>query len=216
MLDITALLEEFKASPYEELEIVAPHSGVVTFADLQPGAKVSGVSGTYREKPGTTLAVLERERNKKPVQATQSGEVVSLETALEGRFVQAGWRLATVRHFLSKEEVQERILKNALSLFRAPERAKYYFTPELDQKVKAAGPESITVRPGMELLIMSRMKRESSVYYDGPEGVIYAIYFQHNENVDAGDPLLGVCPPEQLAQIEDVVARVQTEWVERR
>lgn len=31
-----------------------------------------------------------------------------------------------------------------------------------------------------------------------------------------GAPLIGVCPPDQLSQIEDVVVRVQTEWVERQ
>jgi hypothetical protein len=41
------------------------------------------------------------------------------------------------------------------------------------------------------------------------------VYFQHNENVDAGQPLIGICPPDQLETIEEVVMRVQTEWVEK-
>jgi hypothetical protein len=67
----------------------------------------------------------------------------------------------------------------------------------------------------MELLIMSRMKRETSVHYKGPEGVIYAVYFSPNENKEAGEPLIGVCPHDQLPVIEDVVVRVQTEWEEQ-
>ncbi len=216
MLDITKLLEELKASPYEEQTIHTPHTGVVSFPELKPGDSVAGVTGAYKEKPGTTLAYIERERNKKPINAHESGEIVSLNTELEGQFVEAGQPIATLRHYLSKDEVISIILKQTLYLFPAPERAKYYFTPDIDQKVKASGASAVTVRPGMELLIMSRMKRESPVFYEGPEGVIYAVYFQPNENVDIGDPLFGVCPPDQLSQIEDVVVRVQTEWVERQ
>lgn len=38
------------------------------------------------------------------------------------------------------------------------------------------------------------MKREMPLYYTGPDGLIYTVYFEHNENVDAGSPLIGVCP----------------------
>ena len=41
MLDVTSLLEEIKASPFEEQEIVAPHTGVVTFGSLKLGDKVN-------------------------------------------------------------------------------------------------------------------------------------------------------------------------------
>lgn len=215
MLDITRLLEEIKASPYEEVDVAAPHTGVVHFADIAPGAKVQGPAGTWKEKPGTLLAVLERERNKKPIHAPQKGEVVRVNDQAADAFVEAGEYLLTLRHFLSKEEVMDLILKKALYLFPAPERAKYYFTPEVDSKVKSSGSKSVTVREGMELFIMSRMKREAPVYYSGPAGVIYAVYFTHSENVDAGEPLIGVCPPEQLPLIEDVVVRVQTEWEEQ-
>ncbi|AGW15124.1 hypothetical protein [Megalodesulfovibrio gigas] len=215
MLDVTALLEEIKASPFEEVDILAPHTGVVSFPDIAPGAKVHGPRGTWKEVPGTTLATLERERNPKPIVAPQTGDLVWLATDMAGTFVEAGTPIARIRHYLSKEEVQQIILKQALHLFRAPDRAKYYFTPEVDLKIKASGPRSVTVYEGLELFIMSRMKREAPVSYQGPEGVIYAVYFQHNQNVDAGEPLVGVCPPEQLTLIEDVVVRVQTEWQEQ-
>ena len=53
------------------------------------------------------------------------------------------------------------------------------------------------------------------LYYTGPDGLSYTVYFVHNENVDAGSPLIGVCPPDQLQQIEEVVLKVQTEWQEQ-
>ncbi|MBO4312407.1 MAG: biotin attachment protein [Desulfovibrionaceae bacterium] len=215
MLDITRLLEDIKASPHEEIVIRAPHTGVVAFESCRPGDMVSGVSGEWKERPGTLLATLTRERNPKPVTAMQSGELRELHTELEGKFVEAGTPLAVVRHFLSREEVISMLLKHALHLFTAPERAKYYFTPAVDIKIKTGGSRSVTVHHGMELLIMSRMKRETPVYYTGPGGIIYTVYFKHNQNVDAGAPLLGVCPESQLAVVEELVLRVQTEWKER-
>ncbi len=215
MLDVTKVLEELKAQPYEEILIAAPHTGVVAFEDLKLGDTVAGPSGVYKEKPGAPLAFIERERNRKPIRAPQKGEIVTLNTELAGAFVEAGAPLARIRHFLSKEEALGLMLKKLLHLFPAPERAKYYFPPETDLKIKASGAQSVTVRPGMELCIMSRMKREAPVIYDGPEGAIYAVYFKAADNVDAGEPLIGVCPPSQLQEIAEVVARVQTEWRER-
>lgn len=215
MLDVTKLLEEIKASPYEETPILTPHTGVVNFAGLKAGDRVTGPSGVWKEKPGTKLAVLTRERNAKNIEAHQKGSVCNIHTELEGQFVEAGTELCVIRHFLSKDEVVQVLLRHALRLFPAPERAKYYFVPQVDTKVKVSGCRSVTVQEGMELFIMSRMKREMPLYYSGPEGVIYAVYFQHNENVDAGQPLIGICPPDQLQQIEEVVMRVQTEWQEK-
>ena len=215
MLDVTALLEKIKASPYDEQMIVAPHTGVITFGAMEPGAYVQGPSGTWKELPGTRLAAIERENNVKPILAPQKGEVADVRRELEGTFVEAGTPLMTLRHHLSKDEVQAMILKEALHLFLAPERAKYYFIPEVDGKVKASGPQAVTVHKGMDLFIMSRMKRETTLPYFGLDGVIYATYFHPGDNVDEGAPLIGVCPPDQLAVIQDVVVRVQTEWVEK-
>lgn len=215
MFDVTTLLEEIKASPYEEMVIVAPHTGVITFGDIKEGDRVFGPSGTWKEKPGTLMASIEREHNAKPITAHQKGQVSAIQRELEGLFVEAGTPLMTVRHFLSKDEVLSILLKKALHLFRASERAKYYFTPQVDTKIKVSGCRSVSVSDGMELFIMSRMKREMPLYYSGPEGVIYAVYFKHNENVDAGGPLIGICPPDELSSIEDVVLKVQTEWQEQ-
>jgi biotin carboxyl carrier protein len=215
LLNVKELLEELKASPYEEIEIRTPHTGVVQFVGLNAGDRVSGPSGKWHERPGTLLANLTREKNKKPICATQKGQVMDIRNELEGRFVEAGERLLTIRHFLSKDEVLARILKRALHLFCAPERAKYYFVPEIDAKIKAGGEQSVKVREGLEMFIVSRMKRETPQAYSGPEGIIYAVYFQQGDNVDGGQPLIGVCQESQLPLIQDVVNRVQGEWEER-
>jgi hypothetical protein len=215
MLDISALLNEIKASPYVESSVTAPHCGVARFSeDLRDGRKVHGASGAWNEKPGTLLASLERERNTRRICARENGELAGWNREVDGAFVQAGTELARVRHFLSKEEVLQLLLKKALYLFAAPEKAKYYFIPSADIKVKNIGPRSVSVQDGMELFIISRMKRETPLCYSGPDGIIYAVYFSFNRNVEAGQPLIGVCPPELVEQIEDMVVRVQTEWRE--
>lgn len=210
--EISALLDEIKASPYREIVITAPHCGMVSFGGPGEGATVLGPTGQWKEKPGTQIATLERERNPKPIRSPEKGEIKKLFTELEGRFVDAGEPLAIVRHHLTRAEVERIILKKSLYLFRAPERAKYYFTPEVDKKIRASDANSVQVADDMELMIMSRMKREAILRYTGPAGVIYAIYFKYNENMDAGDPLIGVCPKDQLQAIQDVIMRVRTEW----
>lgn len=212
MIDISALLDQIKASPYREISIVTPHTGRVTFCGINTGDKVSGPQGQWKENPGTQIAILERERNPKPVNAPEKGDVSVIHRELEGQFVESGTELAVVRHLLTREEVQRIILQKTLYLFPAPERAKYYFTPEVDKKIRASAAHSVVVREGMELLIMSRMKREVPLLYSGPEGVIYAVYFKYNENMDTGAPLIGVCPQDQLSSIQDVILRIQSDW----
>lgn len=216
MINISALLDEIKASPFREIIIRAPHTGRVAFADLKAGDTVTGPQGQWKEKPGTHIATLERERNPKPICAPEKGEVSLVHDELEGQFVEAGTPLAVLRHMLTSDEVQRAILQKALHLFRAPERAKYYFTPEVDKKIRASDAHSVIVREGMELFIMSRMKREVPLSYSGPNGVIYAVYFKYNDNMDVGAPLIGVCPQDQLPAIQDVIMRVQTEWTEKK
>jgi biotin carboxyl carrier protein len=215
MLNITTLLEEIKTSPYREIDVTAPHSGVVSFPDLKDNAPVTGPVGQWKEKPGTLLARIERERNSRPIHAPEKGRITYLARDLEGTFVEAGTILARIQHFLSKDEVLTLILKRSLNLFLAPERAKYYFTTPVDNRIKSNGIRSVQIHNGMEIFIMSRMKREQPVIYSGPGGVLYEVYFQTNQNVEAGMPLIGVCPEDNLRQIEDVVVRVQTEWKEQ-
>jgi hypothetical protein len=33
--------------------------------------------------------------------------------------------------------------------------------------------------------------------------------------LESGAPLIGVCPPDHLPVIQDMIARVQTEWMEK-
>ncbi|MBQ9536655.1 MAG: biotin attachment protein [Desulfovibrionaceae bacterium] len=213
MLNITALLESIRESPYRDNVVVAPHTGRLTFAsDISLGQSVTGPTGLWKEKAGTLLAILERERNPKPITALEKGEICALHSELEGQFVQAGTAIATIRHMLTREEVEHIILQQTLHLFAAPERAKYYFIPEVDKKMHASDEPSVKVHPGMELFIMSRMKREVHLNYTGPAGIIYAVYFKHNENIDAGAPLVGICTSEQLPEIQEVIARIKTEW----
>ena len=90
MLDIKTLLEDIKKAPYRELTVFAPHSGNIEFVLKDVGTKVKGVSGTWKEKPGTLLAYLVREGNKKPLYAPEKGDVVEFCGLKDGQFVQAG------------------------------------------------------------------------------------------------------------------------------
>jgi len=215
VIDVKDLLRELREEPYEKIVIRAPHSGRVEFVVQEPGTKVAGASGTWKETSGTLLARLEREQNKKPLFAPQKGEIMSFAGIQSGQFVQAGQELMTIRHFLTREEVIDRILRRSLSLFPAPEKGKYYFFPDVDIKIKTKGSQTVHVEDGMELFILSRMKRETSVRYSGPAGIIYAVYFETNDSVDRNSPLIGVCPESELGKIQEVISRVQSDWEER-
>lgn len=211
-MDISGLLDDIKAAPYRDIEIYAPHSGLVKFLENREGDNIEGPHGQWKEKHGTPIATIEREKNIKTIYSPEKGSLRKIHSELENIFVEAGTTLAILRHKLTKQEVERIILKKALYLFCAPERAKYYFTPEVDKKIRSSDAQTVMVRDGMELLIMSRMKREAPLAYTGPDGIIYAIYFTYNENMDAGAPLIGVCPESQLNDIQEVIMRVQTEW----
>lgn len=215
MLNISSILEEMKKTPYTDLRIYAPHTGILEFANINEGDKVKAPSGQWKEIPGTQLATLTREKNPKAILSTQKGTLQKLHINKNNSFVEAGTEIAVLRHFLSKREVIHILLQKSLHLFEAPERAKYYFTPDVDKKLKISGHKSITVTDGMDLFIVSRMKREIPLAYHGPEGLIYELYFEQNQNIDAGQPLIGICPPDQLSSIEDVISRVSHEWQEQ-
>lgn len=215
MIDISSLLDEIKKAPYKEITVSTPHSGHIEFVVREPGTKVSAASGPWNEKPGTLLAYLTREGNKKPVYAPEKGEVVSFHDIKDHQFVQAGTPLLEIRHFLTKQEVIDIILKKTLHLFTAPEKGKYYFAAAIDLKLKAKGLGHVNIKPGDEVLIISRMKRETVLTYEGPAGIIYTTYFDSRESVEAGAPLLGVCPKNQVENIKDVVAKIQMSWEEK-
>ncbi|MBR6625535.1 MAG: biotin attachment protein, partial [Mailhella sp.] len=177
MRDIAEVLEALKAEPYTEKEVYAPHSGVITFADVEEGARVNGVSGAWKEIPGTHIATITREKNPRKVLANERGVLQKLYRELDGVFVEAGTPIAVIRHYLTRQEVVSRLLKESLYAFCAPERAKYYFVPDIDTKVKMLGCRTVTIHDGMELFIVSRMKREVPLCYSGPTGIIYDGYF---------------------------------------
>ena len=214
MRDITEVMRDLKESPYIEKQICAAHTGFMHFADISDGMKVSGISGTWRERPGTLLATITREKNPFLVTSLENGEVQHINRELDGCFVEAGTHLCTIRHYLTKQEVISRLLKESLYAFCAVERARYYFVPDVDKKVKILGCKTVSVTDGMELFIISRMKREVPLCYHGPDGIIYDVYFDQSQNVEAGDILIVVCPPEQQKAVEAVIAKVQNEWVD--
>ena len=212
MRDITEVLRELKEAPFVEREIVAAHTGVVRFSGLEEGTKVTGISGTWKERPGTLLATITREKNPFYVTAHEDGVAHGIHRELDGCFVEAGTPLCSIRHFLTKHEVVSLLLKESLYAFCASERARYYFVPEVDKKVKILGCKTVSVTDGMELFIISRMKREVPLCYRGPEGIIYDVYFDQSRNVEPGETLIVVCPPDQQNAVESVIAKVQTEW----
>jgi hypothetical protein len=214
LLNIKNLLHELKEAPYEEISVKVPHCGIVETVVQKVGTQVHGVSGTWKENPGTLLGTINREHNKKPIYAPQNGKIVEIAD-VHNSFVEAGTSIFRIRHFLTKEEVIQRILKQTLHLFRAPEKGKYYFSPEIDTKIKAKGCKSVLVRPDDEIFILSRMKRETFIPYKGQEGLIYTVYFKPDTSIDRNEPLIGVCPQEELSEIRDVVARIQSEWEEK-
>ena len=62
MIDVKELLRELREEPYEKIVIRAPHSGKVEFVASEPGVRVVGPGGTWKEVPGTLLARLEGDR----------------------------------------------------------------------------------------------------------------------------------------------------------
>ncbi len=213
MIDVSKLLDEIMAEPYREVEIKSPHTGIITFNEFKEGDEVYIASGNHKEIPATAIATITRENNPQPIRTSDKGVIASINKEYEGQFVEANTVLATVKHFLSKKEVVDIILKKTLFLFTAPERATYYFTQENDTKVKISGCRSVTVHDNMDLFIMSRMKREAALPYTGISGIIYAVYFS-NQAVDAGTPLIAVCREDQVAAIENVVDEVRRNWRE--
>ena len=131
---------------------------------------------------------------------------------LDGKFVQAGEKIMTIRHPLKKREIIEQILRDVLVPFRAPEKAKYYFAMDIQSRIEKFGQRSVSVKNGDELFTMSLMKRDTPVFYEGDSGLIHSVYFKQGQSMDLGEPLVGVCPPEKIAVVEKIITRVKAEW----
>jgi acetyl/propionyl-CoA carboxylase alpha subunit len=210
-IDFDEILGKYHSDPYEYVDIYASHTGKIHFL-VEEGTDVAAVTGEWKHIPGTPLFEITRERNPKKVTAMTNGVVSALSTEMEGRFVEAGEKLMTIRHPLKKKEIIESILKEVLHVFPAPERAKYFFSLDVQSRMDKKDTRDISVKPGDEIIIMSLMKRDTPVYYSGEKGVIHSVYFKPGVSVDQGAPLIGVCPADKLPLIEKIITRVKADW----
>jgi hypothetical protein len=210
-IDFDEILSKYRSDPFDYVDVCAAHTGVVRFK-VAEGDSVDAPSGEWLQIPGTALYEITRERNPKRITAQTNGVVSLVCSDLEGRFVEAGEKLITIRHPLKKKEIIENILKEVLYLFRAPERAKYFFALDVQSRIEKKGARAVTVEPGEEVLTMSLMKRDTPIYYSGERGVIHSVYFSPGVSVSQGEPLLGVCAPEKLPLIQKIITRVKADW----
>ena len=142
-----------------------------------------------------------------------NGVVTCLRKELEGDFVEAGEKLMTIKHPLKKKEIIENILQNVLYLFRAPEKAKYFFALDIQARLEKQGEKAVFIKPGEEIITMSLMKRDTPLYYNGEEGLIHSVYFKQGVSVNQGEPLIGVCARDKMPLIQKIITHVKAEWV---
>jgi len=205
------IISRYRSDPYDYVDMEAIHTGKIRFL-VEDGAEVKGPSGEWKHIPGTPLYEITRERNPKIVSARTNGTVSMIRGELEGQFVEAGEKLLTIRHPLKKKEIIEAILQEVLYLFPAPERARYYFSMDIQARINQKGARSVMIQPGDEIITMSLMKRDTPVYYAGEPGIIHSVYFKPGESVDQGVPLFGVCAEEKLPLVQKIITRVKAEW----
>ena len=210
-IDFDELLSKYKSDPYDYVDVYAVHTGKITFKVME-GQQVDAASGEWLQVPGTSLYEINRERNPKIIVAQTNGTVTGIVTELDGRFVEAGEKLMTIKHPLKKKEIIENIFREVLYLFYAPETAKYFFSMDIQSRIDKKGARSITIEPGEEIITMSLMKRDTPVYYNGERGVIHSIYFKPGISVKQGEPLIGVCALEKLPLMQKILTRVKADW----
>lgn len=210
-IDFDELLSKYKSDPYDYVDVYAVHTGKITFKVME-GQQVDAASGEWLQVPGTSLYEINRERNPKIIVAQTNGTVTGIITELDGRFVEAGEKLMTIKHPLKKKEIIENIFREVLYLFYAPETAKYFFSMDIQSRIDKKGARSITIDQGEEIITMSLMKRDTPVYYNGERGVIHSIYFKPGISVKQGEPLIGVCALEKLPLIQKIMTRVKADW----
>ncbi len=205
------IISRYRSDPYEYVDMRAIHTGKVCFL-VEKDAEVAGDSGEWNHIPGTKLYEIDRERNVKTITSRTNGTISELRKELDGKFVEADEKLLTIRHPLKKKEIIESILQEVLSLFEAPERARYYFAMDIQSQIESKGARSVFIQPGDEVLTMSLMKRDTPVFYTGEPGIIHSVYFKPGESVAQGTPLLGVCAQNKLPLIQRIITRVKAEW----
>jgi hypothetical protein len=210
-IDFEEIFAQYRSDPYDYVDVHSIHTGRVRFM-VKEGDAVDGTTGEWRHIPGTPLYVITRERNPKTVHSPTNGTVSFVRGDMEGRFCEAGEKIITIRHPLKKREIIDRILRQVLTPFNAPERAKYYFSPEIQSRIDKYGQREVVVRPGDEIMTMSLMKRDTPVFYTGEPGIIHSVYFRPGVTVEQGEPLIGLCSREKLPFIEKIITRVKAEW----
>lgn len=213
-IDFDELLAKYHSDPFDYVDVFAVHTGVVTFK-VANGDEVDATSGEWQHIPGTPLYEINRERNPKLVPAQTNGIVSEVNTELDGKFVEAGEKLMTIKHPLKKKEIIENILKEVLYLFPAPETAKYYFSMDIQSRIDKKDAKSVVIESGEEIITMSLMKRDTPVCYTGERGVIHSVYFKPGVSVSQGEPLIGVCSTEKLPLIQKIITRVKADWDSR-
>lgn len=210
-IDFDEILGKYRSDPYNYIDIFSSQTGVINFK-VDKGTGVEAPGGEWMHVPGTPLYQITRERNPKIIGSPITGIVSELRSELEGHFVEAGEKLMTIRHPLKKKEIIENILQDVLYLFPAPEKAKYFFSLEIQARIEKKGARSVIIKPGEEVFTMSLMKRDTPVFYNGEEGAIHSVYFKPGVSIEQGKPLIGVCALEKLPLIQKVITRVKAEW----
>jgi len=210
-INFEEIINKYRSDPYDYAEVLTPHTGKVAFK-VREGDGVEGPSGRWHHHPGTLLYILNRENNPKHIYSQTNGVVSSLQEGLDGHFVEAGEKLMTIKHPLKKREIIESILQNVLYLFLAPEKAKYFFSLDIQARIEKQGEKAVYIQPGEEILTMSLMKRDTAIYYTGEPGIIHSVYFKPGVSVNQGDPLIGVCAKEKLPLIQKIITHVKAEW----
>lgn len=205
------IINRYRNDPFEYIDVHAVHAGQVRFL-VDEDFEVEGVSGEWKHIPGTGLYEITRERNAKVVSSKTNGIVSALRKELDGEFVEAGEKLMTIRHPLKKKEIIESILQEVLFLFPAPERARYYFSMDIQSRIDQKGARSVFIKPGDEIITMSLMKRDTPVFYTGEPGIIHSVYFKPGDTVNQGTPLIGVCAEKKLPLIQKIITRVKADW----
>ncbi len=208
---INEILDKYRNDPFGYTDSHTIHTGRIHFY-VTKDEKVSGYSGEWRHIPGTRLYSLHREGNEKPVYSIKTGVISSIREDLEGEFVEAGEKVITIRYPLKKREIIEEMLRQVLLPFKAPERAKYFFSLDIQSRIDKFGQRSVVVKPGDEILTMSLMKRDTPIYYQGEPGIIHSVYFQPGITSEQNEPLIGICPAEKLPVIQRLITRVKAEW----
>ena len=117
-----------------------------------------------------------------------------------------------IKHPLKKREIIDGILRKVLFQFRAPERAKYFFSLDLQARIEKYGQRGVSIKAGDEILTMSLMKRDIPVYYTGEPGIIHSVYFKPGVTMELDEPLIGICAQDKLPYIQKIITRVKAEW----